>query len=124
MNKDIELLEKVLVFLNKVPNRKYGDNYEMASSMDEYIKRRKDYNKYYSLEETLKGFIERNKVYELEETLKECKKVFKTLRNDSRMGIDGRWQPNPTDDSGFIAQIDSINEILKKIKNDTRNTKD
>lgn len=37
----IELLEKILIFLNVVPNRKYGDNYMLASQLEELIKEEK-----------------------------------------------------------------------------------
>jgi hypothetical protein len=37
----IELLEKILIFLNVVPNRKYGDNYLLASQLEELIRKEK-----------------------------------------------------------------------------------
>jgi hypothetical protein len=33
----IELLEEILRFLNAVPNRKYGDNYLLASQLEELL---------------------------------------------------------------------------------------
>ena len=33
----IILLERILKFLNEVPNNKYGDNYKLASELTELI---------------------------------------------------------------------------------------
>lgn len=38
---NIKLLEEILIFLNAVPNRKYGNNYLLASQLEELIKEEK-----------------------------------------------------------------------------------
>ncbi len=33
-----QLLKEALEFLNKVPNKKYGDNYKLTSKIDKFLK--------------------------------------------------------------------------------------
>jgi hypothetical protein len=92
MNKT-DLLKKILEFLNTVPNRKYGDNYQLCSELSKYIKEHKKLEK---------------------QTIA----ILKSLRLDAQMALDGDWDPC-TDEGkeGFQCQIDSINNLLFKIKN-------
>ena len=34
----LELLKESVAFMNLVPNRKYGDNYELCSRIDKFLK--------------------------------------------------------------------------------------
>lgn len=45
--KDDELLKRILEFLNKVPNNKYGDNYKLASELTERIIKIEERNKFF-----------------------------------------------------------------------------
>jgi len=36
--KSLQLLKESVNFMNKVPNNKYGDNYKLCSSIDEFLK--------------------------------------------------------------------------------------
>lgn len=86
MNQD--LLKNILDFLNKVPNRKYGDNYQLASDLEIYIK-------------------------EQRELLIDIKYVLKTLRSDAESALRDRWDRS---NSGFECQIELINIVLPKLK--------
>jgi len=95
MNK--KLLNNILHFLNKVPNREYGDNYQLASELSIYI-----------MEQDL--------------LLAETKRVLKTLKTDAKWALKGKWVPEGEGMDGFECQITLINELLTKLKefkNDT-----
>ena len=36
--KSLQLLKESVSFMNKVPNNKYGDNYELCSRIDNFLK--------------------------------------------------------------------------------------
>ena len=59
----IELLEKILIFLNAVPNRKYGDNYLLASQLESLIEEEKIKNELIAMVKQDKFPL--NKSYEL-----------------------------------------------------------
>ena len=86
--KDLELLQKVLDFLNQVPNRKYGDNYQLVEEFKNYCIRQC----------TLR---------------KEIKYTLKSLRKDAKWALKDKWDRS---DIGFEHQIVYINEMLNKLK--------
>ena len=84
---DVGLLKRILVFLNQVPNRKYGDNYQLASELTKLIT-------------------------SLEEITIEIKETFETLKEDAEMALADNWDRS---DDGFLNQIEIIDEILNKL---------
>ena len=61
-NNNIKLLMDILTFLNEVPNRKYGDNYILASDLQKFI-------------------------YDYDDTIF----VLRTLKNDAMLAIKDKW---------------------------------
>lgn len=52
-----------------------------------------------------------------DELKKECISLFKTLKLDAEMALDGRWDTTNEGADGFECQIQLIDEILSKLKN-------
>jgi hypothetical protein len=84
-----ELLKKLQKFLNAVPNRKYGDNYLLASELKKVTKLREE------VIHTLSG-----------------------IKEDTKLALDGRWDCTTQEgiETGFTAQIELIDEMLNKLK--------
>ena len=40
--KSLQLLKESVSFMNKVPNNKYGDNYELRSRIDKFLREAND----------------------------------------------------------------------------------
>lgn len=113
---DQELLQKVLEFLNQVPNRKYGDNYTLSFQFSQYIKKNThDWEEeFYKLHAKYTGVI-----WDAHDLLLETRRVLKGLKKDAKMALKGEWAVDYTNSEsmeGFTCQINDINKILNKIK--------
>lgn len=114
MNK--ELLENILDFLNKVPNRKYGDNYQLASELEKLIKELESQDIMQiivtdKIEKLVKEEFDR--LNEKEILYYDVVHLLQALKKDAKWALSGKWDK---DDEGFDCQIVSINEMLEKLK--------
>ena len=60
--KDLELLHKIEEFLNRVPNKQYGNNYKLVVDLERFIKK-----------------------------YKYMTNVLQILKNDAHMALDRNW---------------------------------
>ena len=94
-----DLLKRILEFLNKVPNGKYGNNYQLASELEKWLQVKK--------KEECDADLLVKTIHLLE-----------GLKKDAEMAISGEWDCTTEEgiETGFNAQIELIDEILPDLK--------
>lgn len=120
MNKHLKLLKQIQNFLNVMPNtNKYGpiNSYILAEGVDEMIKdweSKEIAYKIVSKRLDQEMVIATEEVNEKQFTMQDVKHLFITLRKDAEMALNGEWDRS---DKGFQCQIEAIDNILLRIKN-------